>query len=519
MGCLWAQPTLSDIEEMIDREQYDRADQLLDERLEIESEDSEIYYWKGLVQYKMGHYQDAETAFEKGIDFNNKNPYNHAGLGGTRFQLRQRLGAIESLEKALKTKRRDIRVHFAVARAYLDEGSPSSLKEAEVLLLQAQKKAPDNPESYIALGDYYFVKKTLDLALIQYNQAIEKNPQFVQGYSRMGHLLIEKGRYEEAGAVLSKAMEIDPTYSPAYKYMGERWLKEKDIEKARANYQKYVELTDNDFFARQRYASFLFMAEDYQGVLDVLEGLDTTTILGWRLKGMAYLEMGNAEQAQACMSTYLAGMEAQGFVPIMWEADPRVFIDSDADRKAREEKMEEAYLADPAQAEVWNQEAERYRREGNYDQEVHYRTVYIEKKKKASIRDYYFLGIAQYRAAQFESADSTFAVVLSIKPDFAAAHFWRLRIAKSQDPENEQWLVIPHAQQIIKYLGDKPIKDLKSAEKAQLRTSYKLMIVYHYAEQADGSSNCEAARPWLEKALTIAPEDEYLLGIRAFCSP
>jgi tetratricopeptide (TPR) repeat protein len=88
----------------------------------------------------------------------------------------------------------------------------------------------------------------------------------------------------------------------------------RDYEKAHDNDKKYVELTGNDLDAQQRYASFLFLTKDYQGTVDVLESLDTTTNLSLRLLGMAYLELGEPQKAREYMMRYFAQIQAKEII-------------------------------------------------------------------------------------------------------------------------------------------------------------------------------------------------------------
>lgn len=513
---VWAQNSIEEITSLIDREQFTRADQLLDERISIDAKDPENYYWKGIVQYKMENFPAARTAFEKGIKVKNKNPYNHAGLGMALFRIGKKKEAVESLRKALDVGRKDVGIHFAVATAFLEEGSPKSLKEAEILLMQAQEKIPDDARSYIALGDYYFAKDIPELALIQYQKAVEIAPDYAEAHARVGQIYITKGQYQDGALMLDEAIKIDPDYAPAYKHMGELWLKAQDFEKARDNYKKYVELTGNDFYAKQRYASFLFLTEEYQGALDVLESLDTTTNLGWRLKGMVYLELGDAAQSKKCMATYFSRMQAIYTIPTDYMTLGKAHYESGEDEKAQE-NFEKAYDMDRAQVEVWKEISDQCKKKKQHAREVRFRKIYIEKKEKASIRDYYFLGEAQYRAKQFAGADSSFAMVIDMKEDFTAAHYYRVRIAQKLDPENEQWLTVPHSQKIVQYLGSKEMGDLKAREKRQLKDCYLILTFHAFNQQPNNTGDCEAASAYLDKALTFNPEMPDLIALRKYC--
>lgn len=513
--------TIDEIKSAIENDQLEKADEMATKMIASDDKNSEFYYWQGVVKYKMENYDAAYAAFEQGIKARGKDPYNHAGMGMVQFKKKQNADAKERLEKALEVGKKDINVNFAVATAYLEEGSPASLKEAEVLLLQAQNKAPELPESYIALGDYYFAKNTPDLALNQYNQAIKMDPKFVQGYARVGQMLIEKAQFKEGAEMLTKAMEIDPNYAPAYKQMGELWLRAKDYPKARDNYKKYVELTGEDLLAKQRYASFLFLTEDYQGTIDVLKDLDIQSNLKNRLLGMAYLELGEPAKAQEYMNQYFRSIKEEYTISSDYVTMAKA-LTLTGNEDAADENIQKAIQMDGNQVEIYKNMADQAKEEENYALEARLRKKYIKAKEDAgqpeSLRDYYYAGTAEYYAEMFEAADASFQRVIELQPDFTTAHFWRLRIAKKKDPDNKEWLVLPHVEKIIEYLGDKDMEELKSSEKSQLNTCYMLMTFNKFNQQPDGTGDCEAAAPFLEKAMEFSPDNEFLVSMKEFCN-
>jgi hypothetical protein len=99
------------------------------------------------------------------------------------------------------------------------------------------------------------------------------------------------------------------------------------------------------------------------------------------------------------------------------------------------------------------------------------------------------------------------------------AYYYRIRIAQKLDPENKQWLGLAPAQKIVEYLGDKQRGDLKAAEERHLAISYMLLTVHAFNQQPDGTGNCPAAIPYLQKALEFNPEDAFLLELKDYCAP
>lgn len=507
MGCLWAQPSLSDIEQMIEREQYDLAEAALQEIIDQKPKNAKAYYWLGAIYYERSEYDVAASYFRKGIKSRRREPLNYVGLGEVFFAHVQKQEAVENFEKALRVgKKAEVDMNIVVAMAYLREGDPQSVKESVINLRSVSHDAIGTSDYHLACGKLSVALHDSATAMYHFQQAIEADSSRKNSYIILAEELVQYKKIADAHETLAIVKAMDSTYPPIYRVAGFAYMDQEQFDAARLMMTKYYDLTGHDRIARPVLGETLFLIKDYRGVVNLLESRGPYLSIENRLLAMTYGLLGEIRLSKQHLDMCFKRL------PTVEALKKHRFLASPREKAFSKDTSEGyKYLADMA------------KENKQYELEATFRDQYIIQKQVAgrtgSLRDYYYAGIANFRAGKPEKADSSFIQVLNIKPDFTAAHFWRIRVAKAQDPENEQWLVIPHAQQIIKYIGEKPIKDLKAAEKAQLRTCYQLMTVYQYAQQADGSGNCEAARPWLEKALVFTPEDEYLLGIRANCQP
>jgi len=426
-------------------------------------------------------------------------------------------------------------VQFTAAEAYLEAGK---VKDAEVLLYQAQEDAPDNPKSYIALGNLYLAKKTSKLAENQFEQAIQKDPNFVPGYTHLGQLKIEKEEYDEGAKLLQKAIELDPTFAPSYKYMGELWFKARRYDQARDNYQKYVELTQNDLRAKLRYADFLFLSENYEDAIKVLSEAekDTTTSLMLRLLGMSWYKLGDLDKAQSYMDRYFQRIDPQYTIFQDYEIYGRIMLEKgDRDKadeyfaKAIEKDYERVGLYETL-AKEFNTKAKALRRSDPdkakelFAQEAHYRQLLLDNKAQKSLRDYYLLGTAQYFAEDYESALQSFEEVTNLKEDYLQGHTWAFRTAakldqltKEADSTAISWKAKDPAQRIIELLGDKEPSELSKSERSVLLAAYQILAFYKFDPEGDGEYNCEAAKFFIDEIHKIDPDYSQVQGIVDYC--
>ena len=89
--------------------------------------------------------------------------------------------------------------------------SADELAEAKTLAERAVALAPDNAETHLALGFYYYWgQRQYDLALREFQTALELQPNSAAAHSLIGYVYRRQGRWEQSTAELLKATELDP---------------------------------------------------------------------------------------------------------------------------------------------------------------------------------------------------------------------------------------------------------------------------------------------------------------------
>lgn len=542
---LLAQVDLTEVKRKIDNEIYSQAISDLNGFLAQEPKNPELHYWKGVSLFQSGAVEDAKAAFLAGIKAKGKYPYNHVGLGRVQFAEEDATMADESIKKALNyDKGKDINVRFAAADAYL-EGK--KVKDAEVLLYQAQEDAPDNPQSYIMLGGLYEAKGTGVLALSQYEKAIQKDPNFVKGHTAIGELKIEGEEYDAGAASLRKAMEIDPNYAPAYRAMGELWFKARNYEKARDFYQKYVSLTQDDIAARLRYAQFLFLSENYSETISEFNNIqeDTINSVMRRLAGMAYYKTGDLASGKKWMDEYFANIDPKYTIFQDYETYGRIMLES-GDRDKADEYFAKAIDKDfqkitlfETVAKEYKAEARKLRAEARKSKdeatsqkaieaslnEAHFYTQYMDRVPQKSTKHFQTLGMAYYNAKSYENALENFNILSEMAPgnstiarlQFAAAGNLD-RAAKAENPDAISWIAKDPAQQIVEILGEKDPATMKKADLGALKAALTLLAYYKFDPEAKQENNCDAAEFFVKKGLELDPESPELKNIDEYCT-
>jgi len=329
------------------------------------------YYLLGTALFESGDFESAQEQFMKGIDEKKRFPLNHVGMARVFFKQNKETEATEYLDKAMYyDKGKDINVKFAIARAYLDAGQ---LKDAEVQLRQAQSEAPEDPRSYVMLGDYEYAREVSEFALEQYEKAIEIDPTYIPAYTRIGELKInEAGKIEgddEAAKTkrnelinrglefLNTAIEKDPEFAQSYQVRGDLMMRAGRYDQGREDYEKYLELTKNDLNAELNYGKFLFLSQNYQEAIEQFNSIDTVTGVKLRLIGMSYQKMGELDKAQDYMDQYFDMKEEQYRIADDYETYGRILLDKEELEKA-DEYFEKAIAMKPEKSSLYEKIAE-----------------------------------------------------------------------------------------------------------------------------------------------------------------
>ena len=317
--------TMETAMEAYDNEEYDRAEQELEAYLATDPKDDEVaLYWLGMTYYQRDAYVKAKEYFSKGLDSKSRSPLNNAGMGLMMMKESQFADAYEYLQNAMDySKGKDPEVAYAVADAYL-EGGATEIAEAKKILYGRREDNPDDPRTYIKLGEYYKASGVPSLAIEELEKAIAKKDDYVPAYVGLAELYYEQGKesgqgedFKKAYQDANKGIELAPDYAPAYRTRAEIYLLMKDFKKARDDMEKYVSLTEGDLRAELRYASFLYLSQEYDQAIAQLESIDTTTNVKLRLLGLSHYELGNLEKAQAAMDTYFDNVQEEEY--IIWQ--------------------------------------------------------------------------------------------------------------------------------------------------------------------------------------------------------
>ncbi len=256
-------------------DRFDKAKTILEKTLNEPSTDKSVsYFYLGSLALKEGNAAEARANFEKGIQANPANGYNHVGLGAVALKAGNKGEAEGQFKEALAANKKDAAMVAAIARAYAEADPVAYAKEVDKYVAQALKLSKNKePQVYMLKGD--MAKATnLGEAAGYYEQAItyeeesgSVNPEAYVKYSN----LYRKVNPDFAIAKLVELNEKLPTSALAQSELAEKYYDANQFTRAAEQYGKYIQNPNHFQGDEQRYSGLLFFGKKYDESLKVAE--------------------------------------------------------------------------------------------------------------------------------------------------------------------------------------------------------------------------------------------------------
>ncbi|MEM7654808.1 MAG: tetratricopeptide repeat protein [Bacteroidota bacterium] len=475
----FAQADLEQARQLFQYEQLAEAEQELKTLLQNQPKNTdEVCFWLGKIQYQREDYAGAKAYFDQALMFKSKSPWGGIGKAMIAFKEQRIEEGREWVDKALGqwNKKRNPEVEFAAAEVLLG-GGKEEIGDARQMLYDLKDRMQEDPRSYLLLGSYYHVSKVISLGIGELERAVQLAPDYIPAYVYLAELYVEQGK--ETGEATSfnlgferaqEAIRINPEYGPAYRIRGELYLLLGEYDLAKEDLKTYVSLVKADRKARIRYASFLFLAKEYQEALDELNAIDTTTVVMRRLKAMSLNQLGRHEEAEAAMKAYFDLIPKEAFII----ADDYHTMGEILRALGRLEEADANYLKmiekDPNRSDIFEELAEAYRQEALVPEKL----ALAKRKARAELLKETERIQKMAERLQKEAANTRDSEVKAAKEASSAE---QLAVVKAKEAEVEQ--LTQEAKE--GKAESKPLYALEAHYREQARTHAKtLTLAHHY---------------------------------------
>lgn len=490
-------------------ERYETAKKILKP---LAANNAQANYYYGLAMLETGDLNEALATFVK-------YPEDYANIGGTVRVKFAKDGEEAGMQAANNLadmgKRRDYenKRYAADAVNYAKGGN----KQLAVDWYNEVLEKMVTPELLVATGDAYLQLSTGGgKAMDHYEKAVAKDPANSLAYSRMGKLMYSARNYEKALEHWAKAKEADPSNPLPYRDMAEAYTYVGKYSVAKENIEKYYELSDKTVEDKIRYAEILYLAQDYDKAISIInelqnEGVERANFSG--ILAFSYLEKKDSVSAVKALEnarTYFSQKEKKDITKDAYMKYGQIYLRNENADSANW-AFNQALSMDQSDDKiaVYREIAENYRKNRDWmNAGKWYDRIYKDFGEDVSATDYFWGGYSYYLSANqpdvdtnamLIKADTIYGTMIGKFPEQPSGYYWRGRVNASMDSEGEKCLAEPYFTQWLDL-------EVEGAEKSDRdkQVAYQYLSLCKYRNAA-----YEDAKKYAELVLAIDAENAF----------
>ncbi len=497
--------TIDDAKKFIDNELYFKAKSILLKLAKDPAQDKNlVHYYLGNVYLKTEDKDSAKICYSV-LGDNNKSVYGYIALGRIALLNGNEKGAKEFFDKAtIASKLKNAEALYQIGDAWY-KPEVINLKEAIYNFEEAYKIDVKNSTNMLALGDAYLDNNEGGKAMSKYESAADVNNKLTMAFIKIGRLNLRARTYDDAIAAFKKAVELEPENAIAHKELGEGFYLSKKYDLAKPELKKYLMLNKEDVDAKTRFVAFLFQIKEYEQV--IAEGTemiqeDPTNFLVLRSLAFSHFELKRYKDGYEYAKKFWANAKPAKIRPIDYIYSARLAAANGDTTQAinyfktvlETEKNNEEILSEYAKT-LWQSK--------RYAEAIQQYNAKINQFGGTSL-DYYYLGRANFSAANYLAADSAFKTFADKNPTSPDGYLWRAKSYSRIDPEMKTGDAFPHYQKFIELAQADPVKN-----KRNLIEAYSYMAAYYM-----NAKDSENAKANLAKASSLDPNDEFVIELQ-----
>lgn len=524
--------TLQDGLGLIHTERFNEAEQLF-KKLAEGTPSADNQYYLGYLYVKMDKLDEAQKAFEKGLQLDEKSYLNQVGLGTVALGKGDKAKAKALFDEAEKKKKKDAEVLYRIGEAYTLFEKNNDPAEAIRLLDEAIKRDKNLTDAYIAKGDALMLKNEGGPAVTAYEYALTAKPNYAVALNRIGQIYLQGKQYNLALENFKKAIDADPNFGPAYKDLAELYFKAQKYKQAAENYDIFMQKSGAADPKRQlRAAQFAFIADDYPKAIQILQGLEgkLDDPIIKRIYGWSYSKMNEPDKAISSITEFMkaapekVNAEDYNYLGHAYN-EKAVAAGQPYDSVGMEYIMKSAALDTNkvTSAATYKEVAMLYYGAKDYDKAIgaFEKGIPLDSTAKSLINDNYYYGLSNFQKASKLSAtgadslnmltakrqlnmkaDSIFSVVTTKSPEWPYGYYWRavaLYNAYDRQENVDKGISAPYYAKFAELAE----KDDVSKYKGFLKFAYPYLAFYAQTTLKDEAKSKE----YWQKLLAVDPDN------------
>lgn len=256
---------------LIEQQSYEQAETALREVIRLEPDSAEGYAELSNALLVQGRDDAAMLSAQRALRLDGQNEVAHFVLGDIYFGARNLEAAAEAYQTAIRLNPEDIESlnNLSYVLRDLDRWD-----EAEAALRQAVTISADSryPHIYVHnLGSLLSRQERYEAAEVAYREGIQAYPDSFWMYNLLSRFLRRQGRVQESDAVFANALEMAADDAKAQLYIGSTHLWEGELDASEAILQTALVLDPYDPAIHSRWGELRMAQQDFEGAVDAYE--------------------------------------------------------------------------------------------------------------------------------------------------------------------------------------------------------------------------------------------------------
>lgn len=477
-------------QKLVEKEKYNDAIAIYKALLKSDGKRAaEHNYYLGDIYWRKSKKDSAKYYFMEGVKADETNPLNYVGIGKV-TSTSNPAEATRSFDKAIQmTNNKDSRVLNAIAEYYILEADRKEISKAINHLKKSIENEPKNLYSWMLLGDAYGKEGDGSKQVEAYNKASTLTQPTPLLKMKYGKMYTAVRNFDLSVKHYKEGLAIDSTYGPIYQELGDLYSKFKKYDLSIEYYKKYLKYIDINQDVEYRYASFLFLNKNYKEALTLLNTLEAKkydNVYMYRLKGISNYELGNYDQAQKDIETFLMKTDIEKQMAIDYEYYGKVFLKKGMDSLAIQ-NLQLAVERDTSRTDLFGDIGAYYYGKEKYPEAIRYmrKQAALNQEDPQALLN---LGKAYYYSKQYVSADSCFEKLTVLKPTIYIGYLFRARVQAALDPETKEGAAKTYYEKVIELCTPNVSKYKSELIEANEYIGY-YYIVHRDKEKSDAAWN------------------------------
>lgn len=231
----------------LDRQMFDRAEELYKRELEIDPNSVSGHNNLGSIYGVKGKYEEAIKEIQQALDKNPDHDAAYNNLGNVLMLQGKLVEAEEAYEKSIALNTKDAGVYRNLGDVLAKQGK---FQDAVGVYQQAVNMVPDQPLWHSKLGAALGALRRTKEAKSELEIAIKLNPQLANAYSNLGNVLADEGDYNGAARAYATYLQLAPNDTAVMNNLAKIFMRLGNNEKAQQIWQAILKIDPNNAEAR-----------------------------------------------------------------------------------------------------------------------------------------------------------------------------------------------------------------------------------------------------------------------------